>query len=83
LPSRGSFLARAVEVIKNRHLFGSDDFALFIFLPDKPTVILPAIHHIICVNYIVYYLEDYHIAFFKEDKTAGVSGDIFPCEPWA
>ena len=35
----------------------SDDFARFIFLlPDKPIVILPAIHHIIGVNYIVYYL---------------------------
>ena len=55
---------------------------LKLFLSDKPTVILSAIYHIIGIDYIVDYLKNKHVAFFKQDKTVGVSGYVFTCKPW-
>ena len=65
--------------IKNRHLQLSDDFHPDILLSaNEPAVILSAIPHIIRIDGIIYDLKDYHIAFFKHDKSVGVFRDIFP-----
>ena len=54
-------------------------FILYILLSaDEPSVILPAIRHIIRIDGIIYDLKDYHIAFFKQDKSVGIFRDIFP-----
>lgn len=57
----------------------SDDFHSDILLSaDEPIVILPAIHHIIRIDCIIYDLENYHIAFLKQDKSVSIFRDIFP-----
>ena len=56
-------------------------FSVILLLSNKPAIIPPAIHDIICIHNIIYDLEDYHIAFLKQDKAIGISCDIFPSKP--
>lgn len=43
-----------------------------------PSVIRPTIHHIIRIDDIIHDLKDYHISFFKQNKSIGILGNIFP-----
>ena len=37
----------------------------------------------ICINRMIYDLEDKHIAFFKQDKSVSIFRNVFAFEPWA